>query len=393
MEEQVFPTEYPPEEPTSTPDPFSETSEGISSAAAATASVTRPLPESLHASHTPTPADLARPQEVTDRPPANYLSTQQPWRALTRRQVLIGAGIVVGVAALGTGTTLALISGSSSSPSSSSSSPTGSVPTVGLPPPQTPVSEDTLQAWRTKRLTVKPSQRFQHQRGTAVVPLGVVEPTYPNPYNPYIIHLQGYVLGGVLVARTQFFLYLGLESLDGSQFVAKVRVGPVDQTSKTFGLLVVQQSTDAIEGGPAEFPQITLALRAIYQALPALTNHCIEVAFIRQALPADQDEIPARMEPEVNTQATISDQFLRVDYEVIHRTPLVQVPTSELNPLRYLFDDSPITYHSSADGGRYPLVTQLILRHSDQLYPTLVSGREKSASKVWALPTQLERTR
>jgi hypothetical protein len=252
MEEQHSPIEYPPEESASNPDASQQTSEGISSDSAAAASVTKPLPEALPANHAPTLADSSHPQEVIDRSPENHPSTQQSWHTLTRRQVLIGAGVVVGVAAIGTGTTLALISSSSSNPSSSSSSSTGSVPTVGLPPPQTPVSEDTLHAWRTKRLTAKPSQRFQHQRGTALVPLGVVEPTYPNPYNPYIIHLQGYVLGGVLVARTQFFLYLGLESLDGSQFVAKVRVGPVDQTSKTFGLLVAQQSTDAIEGGPGK---------------------------------------------------------------------------------------------------------------------------------------------
>jgi hypothetical protein len=374
MEEQHSPIEYPPEESASNPDASHQTSEGISSDSAAAASVTKPLPEALLANHDLTSAEPVRLQEVTDRSPANHLSTQQLWRTLTRRQVLIGAGIVVGVAAIGTGTTLALISGSPSSPSSSSSSPTGPVPTVGLPPPQTPVSEDKLQAWRTKRLTVKPSQRFRHQRGTAIVPLGVVEPTYPNPYNPYTIHLQGYVLGGVLVARTQFFLYLGLESLDGSQFVAKVRVGPVDQTSKTFGLLAVQQSTDAIEGGPAEFPQVTLAPRALYQALPALVDHCIEVVFIRQPLPADQDEIPQGMVSEVNKQATISDQFLQVDYEAIHRTPLAQVPANELEPIRHLLDDSSITYHSATDAGRYPVVAQLILRHSDQLYPMLASG-------------------
>src|SRR5690348_15585198 len=180
-----------------------------------------------------TPAEAPLSQEAHDHSLGGQPSAQQPWRTLTRRQVLTGAGIVVGVAAIGTGTTLALISGSpsnssSSSPLSTISSATGTPGTVGPPPAQTPVSEDTLQAWRTKRLTIQPSQRFQHQRGTAIVPLGVVESTYPNPYNLYTIHLQGYILGGDLVARTQFFLYLGLESLDGSQFVAKVRVGPVD---------------------------------------------------------------------------------------------------------------------------------------------------------------------
>jgi hypothetical protein len=235
------------------------------------------------------------------------------------------------------------------------------------------VSESTLQAWRTKQLTVHPGQRFKHHNGTALVPLGVIEPTYPNPYSPYEIHLQGYVLGGVLVAKTQFFMYLGLESLDGSQFVAKVRVGPVDQTSKTFGLLVVQQSTDDIEGGPAEFPQVTLAPRALYQSLPALVDHCIEVQFIRQALPKNQDEISATMLPEVNKQATISDQFLQTDFAAIHHIPLAQIPANTLDPIRHLIDGSPIIYHAATDTGRYPLVTQLILRQSDQLYPKLVS--------------------
>jgi hypothetical protein len=380
MEKQHPPKEYPPEEPPSAPDPSQENPEGVSSAAAVAAPVTKPLPEALSANHAPTPVVPSRPLEVTDRSPGSRPSTQQLWHNLPRRQVLIGAGIVVGVAALGTGTTLALISGSPSggsapSPASSGPSATGTTGTVGLPPVQTPVSEDTLQAWRTKRLTVQPSQRFQHQRGTVAVPLGVVEPTYPNPYNPYHIHLQGYVLGGVLVARTQCFLYLGLESLDGSQFVAKVRVGPVNQTSKTFGLLVVQQSTDAIEGGPAEFPQVTLAPRAIYQTLPALVNHCIEVVFIRQPLPADQDEIPANMLPEVNKQATISDQFLQVDYEAIHRTPLAQISFNELEPIRHLIDDSAIIFHSAIDARHYPLATQFILRHADQLYPKLVASQ------------------
>jgi hypothetical protein len=207
------------------------------------------------------------------------------------------------------------------------------------------------------------------------VPLGVVEATYPNPYNPYHIHLQGYVLGGVLVARTQFFLYLGLESLDGSQFVAKVRVGPVDQPSKTFGLLVVQQSTDAIEGGPAEFPQVTLAPRAIYQALPTLANHCIELVFTRQPLPTAEEGVPAEMLPELGRQALISDQFLRVDYEAIHRTPLAALPAREVAPIRHLIDASPVIYHPATDASRYPLVTQLILRHTDQLYPKLIAGR------------------
>lgn len=286
----------------------------------------------------------------------------------------------MGVAAIGTGTTLALLSGDSSPDSASSSSPSssGTTGTAGLPPPQTPVSEDTLRAWRTKQLTVQPGQRFTHQRGIAPVPLGVVEATYPNPYNPYLVHLQGYVLGGVLVARTQFFLYLGLESLDGSQFVAKVRVGPVDQTNKTFGLLVVQQSTDAIEGGPAEFPQVTLAPRAIYEALPALADHCIELVFIRQPLPANEQDIPPSMLVELNRQATISDQFLRVDYETIHHTPLGKLSSSELALISHLVDTSPIAYHTAADAGRYPLVTQFVLRHTDQLYPKLVSGDERS---------------
>jgi hypothetical protein len=373
MEKQHPPTEFPPEESASAPD--TSLAENLSSESATPAPITRPLRETVVASQPLASEAPSLLQEASDQAATRHPSTQQPRRTLTRRQVLIGAGIVVGVAAIGTGTTLAILSGSSSTGSAPSTSPsdTGPVATVGLPPVQTPVSEDTLQAWRTKLLTVQPSQRFQHQNGAGVVPLGVVEPTYPNPYNPYYIHLQGYVLGGALVAKNQFFLYLGLESLDGSQFVARVRVGPVDQTSKTFGLLVTQQSTDAIEGGPAEFPQVSMAPKAPYQALPALADHCIEFACIRQPLPANAGEAPQSMLAEVNQQATISDQFLRADYDAIHHAPLAQLPTSELAPIRHLIDASPITYHPASDAGRYPLVTQLILRHSDQLYSKLVS--------------------
>ena len=343
-----------------------DTPESISEAPVKVTPATRPL----------APEDIATAQEAPYSTSSSQPSRQPPWQTLTRRQVLIGAGIAVGVAAIGTGTTLAFLSGSSPTPSSSSaaSSTTKATTTVGLPPPQTPVSEDTLRAWRTKALTVQPGQRFQYHSGTGVVPLGVLEPEYPNPFNPYHIHLQGYILGGILVAKTQFFLYLGLESLDGSQFVAKVRVGPVDQPKERFGQIILQQSTDDIEGGPAEFPQVSLAPKALYQALPVLVNHCVEFDFIRQPLPANQGGVPPGMLSELNRQAPISDQFLGADDEAIHHTPLAQQPTNVLDPIRHLVDASPITYHSAIDAGQYPLVRQLTLRHTDLLYPKLVSA-------------------
>lgn len=375
MEDQHASPSDPQEEATGATTPALESPADISSDTIASKYLPEAALGAAPATHPLAPEELAVMQEAPDASATRQLSRHQPWRTLTRRQLLVGAGVVVGVAAIGTGTTLALLSGSSPSGGGASSpaSP-GTTATVGLPPPQTPVSEDTLRAWRTKKLTVQPSQRFQHRSSTGIVPLGMLEPHYPNRFNPYHIHLQGYILGGALVAKTQFFLYLGLESRDGSQFVAKVRVGPVDQPKERFGLLILQQSTDDIEGGPAEFPQTGLAPRAIYQALPALVNHCVEFDFIRQPLPTNQGGVPPSMLTELNKQATISDPFLRADYEATHHTPLAQQPTGALAPIRHLIDDSPITYRSATDTDRYPLVKQLILRHTDQLYLKLVSG-------------------
>jgi hypothetical protein len=176
------------------------------------------------------------------------------------------------------------------------------------------------------------------------------------------------------VATNQFFLYLGLASLDGTQFVGKFRVGPVDQPLEAFGLLVTQQNTDTIEGVPPEYPQITLAPKALYQALAALADHCIEVALLRQPLPADVEDVPPHMRLEINQQSTISDQFLQADFAALHQTPLAQLPANALAPIRHLIDASPLTYHASTDAGRYPLLTQLTLRHSDHLFPKLVAG-------------------
>ena len=375
MEEHDSPTSDPQEEATSTTTPSIDTPADHSSEATASAHLTEASLKAAPATVPLTPKPPALTSDASAPFSTSQPSRPQSLRALTRRQALIGAGIAVGVAAIGTGITLAALIGSSS-PDGATSSPSapGTPFTVGLPTPQTPVSEDTLRAWRTKQLTAQPGQRFQYHSGTGIVPLGVLEPTYPNPYNPYHVHLQGYILGGALVAKTQFFLYLGLESLDGSQFVAKVRVGPVDQPKERFGLLVLQQSTDDIEGGPAEFPQVSLAPKALYQAVPALVGHCIEFDFIRQPLPANQGGVPPSMLPDFIKQAPISDRFLQADYEAIHHTPLGQLPTSTLGPINHLIDDSPITYHSSTDAGRYPLVSQLILRRTDQLYSKLVSG-------------------
>jgi hypothetical protein len=233
--------------------------------------------------------------------------------------------------------------------------------------------DQALQAWRIKHLTAARTQRFRHRQGSAQVPLGVVEPTYPNPYNPYHGHVQGYLLGGTVVATNQLFFYLGLESLDGSQFVGKFRVGPIDQPADHFGLLVTQQSTDDIEGGAADDPLVTLPPKAFYQALPAIVGHCIVVDCIRQALPARASDVPEDMLLAINQQAKISDQFLQVDFEAIHHTPLSHISASKLASIRHLFDTSAITYATSDDGARYPLVTQVVLRHSDQLFPKLVS--------------------
>ncbi len=374
MQEQPFPTSDQEEDPISATPPASEMAPDSSGGAAASEPLAE-APVAAPATRPLAPEDLTVTQEAPDPPATSQPARYQPWRTFTRRQLLVGAGVVVGGAAIGTGTTLALLSGSAppEGAASSLSSP-GTTATVGLPPPQTPASEDTLRAWRTKHLTVQPSQRFQHHNGTGIVPLGVLEPNYPNRFNPYHIHLQGYILGGVLVAKTQFFLYLGLESLDDSQFVAKVRVGPVDQPKERFGQIILQQTTDDIEGGPAEFPQVSLAPKALYQALPALVDHCIEFDFIRQPLPVTEGGVPPGMLAELNHQAIISDQFLHTDYAVIHQTPLAQLPMSDLDPIRHLIDDSPITYHPATDAGRYPLVRQLILRHTDQLYLKLVSG-------------------
>ncbi len=297
------------------------------------------------------------------------------WR-WTRRQSLIAVGVAAGVLVLGGGTTLALLA-NPSSPGAAQAVPSTATPgQTTLPTPATPLPLDqALQAWRTKHLTAPRAQRFRHRQGSTQVPLGVVEPTYPNPYNLYQGHVQGYLLGGIVVATKQLFFYLGLESLDGSQFVGKFRVGPIDQTTDHFGLLVTQQSTDDIEGGAADDPLVTLPPKAFYQALPALVGHCMVVDCIRQPLPAEADDVPQDMLLAINQQAKISDQFLQVDFEAIHHTPLGHISASKLAPIRSLIDASPISYASAEDGARYPLITQVLLRHADQLFPKLVSGQ------------------
>ncbi len=271
------------------------------------------------------------------------------WR-WTRRQSLIAVGVAAGVLVLGGGTTLALLA-NPSSPGAAQAVPSTATPgQTTLPTPATPLPLDqALQAWRTKHLTAPRAQRFRHRQGSTQVPLGVVEPTYPNPYNLYQGHVQGYLLGGIVVATKQLFFYLGLESLDGSQFVGKFRVGPIDQTTDHFVLLVTQQSTDDIEGGAADDPLVTL--------------------------PAEADDVPQDMLLAINQQAKISDQFLQVDFEAIHHTPLGHISASKLAPIRSLIDASPISYASAEDGARYPLITQVLLRHADQLFPKLVSGQ------------------
>jgi hypothetical protein len=377
MADQLSPTNAPSEPSSDAPsEPVATPQDGPVSAAAPEQIVAEP--EAI-TSILPPPAleDALLVLEGPNRSTTSRPFTTRPWQRLTRRQVLTGVGIGVGVAAIGVGTTLALLTSTpapGATPSASSSLP-GSPPIGSSPPQGTPTSLDqTLQAWRTKHLTAAKAQRFKHHTGTALVPLGVVETNYPNKYNPYHAHLQGYVLGGALVANTQFFLYLGLESIDGSQFVGKVRVGPIDQSAAHFGILVTQQSTDDIEGGSADYSLVTLAPKAFYQVLSTLVDHCIVVDLIRQPLPPEAEGVPQNMLLEINQQAMMSDQFLQVDFEAIHHTPLSRISTSKLIPIRHLIDASPITYTASTDAGRYPLVIQVVLRHTDRLLPKLIGG-------------------
>jgi hypothetical protein len=328
-------------------------------------------------------SDLHRSEEATLPQPSAADEDQErapqqvhPWMSrITRRQFLIAVSVAAGVLVLGGGATLALLANPSSQGATQAVPSTATPAQTPLPTLATPLPLDqALQAWRTKHLTAPRAQRFRHRQGSAQVPLGVVEPTYPNPYNLYHGHVQGYLLGGTVVATNQLFFYLGLESLDGSQFVGKFRVGPIDQSADHFGLLVTQQSTDDIEGGAADDPLVTLPPKAFYQALPALAGHCIVVDCIRQPLPTEASDVPQDMRLAINQQAQISDQFLQVDYEAIHHTPLGHISASKLAPIRSLIDASPITYTSTEDGARYPLVTQVVFRHTDQLYPKLVSA-------------------
>jgi hypothetical protein len=274
---------------------------------------------------------------------------------LTRRQVVAGVSIAVGVIAGGGGFLLAMQP--HAAPPNATVARTAGLPRptspAGTLPPSTPVPASLLDAWRTKQLTVPPTQRFQHQTGAALVPLGIIEPAYPlaNPRAPAHLHL--YLLGGELVAN-QLFWYVGLEAQDGTQFVAKLRVGPVDQPISTFGLQITQQSTDAIEGGPAEDPLLTVTPRRLYQALPALVQHCVVVTLTPTPVPADADGLSTSMRTALNQQTTITNQFLQFDFDVLHRMAFAQIPSSERNPIEGVIDTSPIQYHAAADGAHYP---------------------------------------
>lgn len=314
----------------------------------------------------------------THKTPVGQILTGMP-----RRHLLIGLGVAAGVIMLGAGATLTILSsnaspGTAQDASTAPSSGGGSAASGGPLPTQgsAPGLAQHLQVWRTKQLTVQSTQRFLHQRGTQIVPLGVVDQVYPNPYAPYYVHLHGYLLGGEVVARTQLFWYLGLEAVDGTQFVGKFRVGPVDQTPKTFGMLVTQQSTDFVEGGgTADYPGTIFSPKALAQALPTLTNHCVVVTLIRQTLPAAAEGIPTKMRADLNQQARITDQFAQFDVDVVQHTPFAQAPSAEVGPIRSLIDPTPIQYRSAADAASYPLITQVILRHSDQLFSMLSAGK------------------
>jgi hypothetical protein len=293
----------------------------------------------------------------------------------TRRQLLIGGGVALGLVGLGVGAVLALsqqaspLGGAPGTAGASTIAGASPAPTIGT----TPGLQQQLDAWRMKHLTVAPTLRFRHQTGSASVPLGVVDPVYPNPYNPYQVRLQGYLLGGEIVNRTQLFWYLGLESIDGTQFVGKFRVGPVNTKPETFGIQVTEQSNDFIEGGGTpDYPIAIFAPKTLDQGLSELTGHCLVVTLLRQMLPSDAtQDVPPAMLTEINQQAAIADQFAQFDVDVVQHTPFAQAPSAEVNPIRSLIDLSPISYRSSADAARYPLVTQVTLRQSDQLFPKL----------------------
>ncbi len=308
-------------------------------------------------------------------PPLQQPRALHSWRRLTRRQVVAGVGVVAGVIAVGGGVLLVLQPRASTADATVARTAGLSRPTspAGPLPPSTPVPESVLHAWRTKQMTVVPAQRFQHQSGSGLVPLGIIEPAYPlaNPRAPAHLHL--YLLGGALVAN-QLFWYGGLEAQDGTQFVAKLRVGPVDQPVSAFGLQITQQSTDAIEGGPAEDPQATVTPRRLYQAMPSLVQHCLVATLTPKPVSADVDGLSNQQRSALNQQASIADHFLQFDFDVLHRTPFAQIPASERTPIQGLIDPSPIRYRYDTDGANYPLITQLVFRHSDQLYSKLVSS-------------------
>jgi hypothetical protein len=202
----------------------------------------------------------------------------------------------------------------------------------------------------------------------------VVEPDYANPYNPYTVHLHAYLLGGEVIGNLQLFWYLGLESRDGTQFVAKLRVGPLDKSADQFSLPVTQQGQDGIAGGGTpEYPPAQMTPKALAQALSVLTAHCLVVVLIRQPLPpeAQGEGVPPALFTEVNQQVGIADHFLAVDYAAVHTPPLSQAPQSDLDAIRNVIDTQPIIYRTPTDGGKYPLLTQVVLRHSDQLFPKL----------------------
>ncbi len=322
------------------------------------------------------PEDCPTDTETTTRPAQR---TRSPWQGrLTRREIVAGLGVTAGVVGLGVG--LAVLAGSPTTPQTiggPASQETNRSPTARSSPRPTvnPVRlAQTLEDWRTRRLTIQPAQRFQPQTGSAVVPLGVIEPAYPNPYNPSTVHLHAYLLGGEVIGKLQLFWYLGLEARDGTQFVAKLRVGPLDKAATQFSVLVMQQAQDTIAGGGTpEYPPAQLTPNALSQALPVVTGHGVVVVLIRQTLPteAQSEGIPPALFQEINQQVSIADRFLAVDYTLLHTTSLAQVPQSDLTAIRNVIDAQPISYRTPTDGGKYPLLTQVVLRHSDQVFPKL----------------------
>lgn len=76
---------------------------------------------------------------------------------------------------------------------------------------------------------------------------------------------------------------------------------------------MTQQGQDSIAGGGTpDYPPAQLTPKALAQALPLLSGHCVVVVLIRQPLPpeAQGEGVPPALFTEVNQQVEIADRFL-----------------------------------------------------------------------------------